>query len=511
MKINFIEYWLDTVTKSPERTSVICGSDRFTVSQVDGYAQKLSNEVSSIVNGINKPICVFAPKSIISITSDIAILYSGNCYLNLDIRSPKDRILQIINTIQPALIIVDDTSRKLLSESEIHIPILFVSLQKIINMPTGPESKKYKDLVDTDPMCIINTSGSTGIPKGVVLNHKSFIDFYEWALDEFKFNNNQIIGSLSPSVFDIYSYELCLLMGNGATMVLIPEGLSAFPSEIINLIKLERVNFIFWVPTIMVNIANLRTLDNQELNDLKMIWFAGEVFPTLQFNYWRRKLKNTTFVNLYGPIEITLDCTYFIVDRDIDDDESIPIGRACRNTNLLVLDEMMQPVNLSNHEGELYVRGTSLAMGYYNNPEMTQQSFIQNPLNKHYPEIVYRTGDLVMWNEKSELVFKGRRDSMIKHLGYRIELSEIEHAAVNKAKIVQNAFVTYRPQDKTIVMAYESPEEIDIATLRSALSLYIPKYMLPNQFVHFKSFPMNTNGKIDRLSLARQLSIPASL
>lgn len=516
MKINFIEYWLATIARSPKKTAVISGLDRFTFAQVDMYAKKLSNQISNIANSINRPVCVFASKSITSVVSDIAILYSGNCYLNLDVRSPKDRILQIINTICPALIIADEKNSKLLSEMKIEIPIFILSPEKFFNFQVNDVSEdntplRYQELIDSDPMCIINTSGSTGIPKGVVLNHKSFIDFYEWAQGEFKFDNNQIIGSLSPAVFDIYSYELCLLMGNGATMVLIPEKLSAFPSEVVSLIKLERVSFIFWVPTIMVNIANLGALDREDLSDLKMIWFAGEVFPTLQFNYWRKKLINTIFVNLYGPIEITLDCTYFIVDRDIDNGESIPIGRACRNTDILVLDEMMQVIRTPNHEGELYVRGTSLAMGYYNNPEMTQKSFIQNPLNNSYPEIIYRTGDVVMWNERGELLYKGRRDSMVKHLGYRIELSEIEHAAVNRAKIVHNAYVTYRLQDKTIIMAYESPEEIDIAILRSSLSLYIPKYMLPSQFIHLKAFPMNLNGKIDRLKMAKELSIPTGL
>ena len=228
-----------------------------------------------------------------------------------------------------------------------------------------------RKLIDTDPLCIINTSGSTGTPKGVVLNHKSFIDFTEWALDVFNFLENEIIGSLSPLVFDIYSFELCLLMAKGNTIVVIPEQLSAFPASILQILEKHKVTFLFWVPTIMVNIANMDLLSTIKLPDLKTVWFAGEVFPTKQFNYWKKQLPNVLFANLYGPIEITLDCTYYIVDRDIKDEEPIPIGFPCRNTDVLILNESNKLVTEVDEEGELCVRGTSLAMGYYNNPEKT--------------------------------------------------------------------------------------------------------------------------------------------
>lgn len=516
MRINIIEYWLETVGSSPNGIAVIDGEKRVEFGQLDSFAKKIANKIVDITKVTNKPICVFAPKSVVSIASDIAILYSGNYYLNLDVRAPKDRIIEIIRKIGPSLLIVDSITRQLLKDSESYINCLLLEvsideMNEIGEDCIDSSNLPFLSLIDTDPMCIITTSGSTGIPKGVVLNHRSFIDYLEWAVGTFGFSSSDKIGSLAPIVFDHFSYELILMMSKGSSLLLIPEKVAGFPSELLQIIKDEAVTYIFWVPTIMVNISNLNLLESIKLPALRTIWFAGEIFPTKHYNYWKKNITQASFTNLYGPTEITVDCTYYTVDREIDDNEPIPIGHACRNTDILVLSEDMKTITVPYQEGELCVRGTSLSMGYYNDPEMTSKSFIQNPLNQHYPEIIYRTGDFVAWDDRGELIFKGRRDTMIKHSGYRIELSEIEHAAVNKAKIVQNAFVTYRPQDKTIVMAYESPEEIDIATLRSALSLYIPKYMLPNQFVHFKSFPMNTNGKIDRLSLARQLSIPVSL
>ena len=204
----------------------------------------------------------------------------------------------------------------------------------------------------------------------------------------------------------------------------------------------------------MVNIANMRLLEQLPLPDLKMVWFAGEVFPTKQFNQWRALLPHARFVNLYGPIEITLDCTYYIVEREIKDEEPIPIGYACKNTDILILNNKNQLASIE-EEGELCVRGTSLAMGYYNNPEKTAEAFVQNPLNKSYPEIIYRTGDIALINRRGEIIFKGRKDTLVKHSGYRIELGEIEHVIINTLKLVKNGCVIYEYAKKEIVFYYE--------------------------------------------------------
>jgi acyl-coenzyme A synthetase/AMP-(fatty) acid ligase len=200
---------------------------------------------------------------------------------------------------------------------------------------------------------------------------------------------------------------------------------------------------------------------------------------------------------LYGPIEITLDCTYFIVNREIPDDEPLPIGIPYKNTDVLILNENNEYVKFG-EEGELCVRGTSLAMGYYNDKEKTELAFVQNPLNKSYPELIYKTGDIVSINTFGEIEFKGRKDSLIKHSGYRIELGEIEHVLVNKLKLVNNACAVYDFQKKEIILFYEAEIEVLTAEFRKALVLIIPKYMIPSKFEMFKELPRNTNGKIDR-------------
>lgn len=503
---NVIEYFVETVKKCGDKIAVVEGEKKITFSSLDKKAQILGNQIVNLVNDVNKPIAVFLPKTIDSVISDMSITFSGNIYMNLDIKTPMERINNIISLIEPQLIITNSAYVKNLENLGLS--------QKILNIDTIDFEANIDDsdfllnrlstLIDTDPYCIINTSGSTGTPKGVVLNHKSFVDFTEWSIDTFKFTDDEIIGSLSPLVFDIYSYELCMLMSKGSTIVLIPDSLAAFPIKILEILEKEKTTFLFWVPTIMVNIANMSLLENIKLPSLRTIWFAGEVFPTKQFNYWKNNLRECLFANLYGPIEITLDCTYFIVDRDVPDNEPLPIGFACRNTDVLILDE--DRLVTKGEEGELCVRGTSLAMGYYNNPEKTALAFVQNPLNKSYPEIIYRTGDIVSVNKRDEIIFKGRKDSLIKHLGYRIELGEIEHVIVNTLKIAKNGCVVYNVNKKEITLFYEADKEISIVEFRKLLSNEIPKYMIPTVYIFMEELPRNTNGKIDRLLLKNKIN-----
>ena len=503
MITNLLDYLNNTVKKVPNNIAVIDGD--FTISFYDlaVKAKKLSSIIDTEINEIiRKPIAVFLDKHIDSFISDIGIMYSGNAYMNLDTKTPIQRIRNIIELIQPERIITNNKYFDKLVEVWPESKIINIDLIDFYNVDYSPSkvNSKLNKIIDTDPLCIINTSGSTGVPKGVVLNHRSFIDFTEWAKSTTTISETEIIGSLSPLVFDIYSFELCMMMSLGNTIVIVPEELSAFPVRILQLIQKENVSYIFWVPTIMVNIANMDLLSKVSLPHLKSVWFAGEVFPTMQFNYWRKSLVNAQFINLYGPIEITLDCTYYIVDRLLSDNEPIPIGIACKNTDVFILNNKDELCS-TNEEGELCVRGTSLAMGYYNNPEKTAIAFVQNPLNKAYPEIIYRTGDIALINEKNEIIFKGRKDSLIKHSGYRIELTEIEHVIINTLKLVKNGCAVYDHNKKRIIFFYESEVVISVADMRKVIAEVLPKYMIPNIFIQFEELPRNTNGKIDRFSL----------
>lgn len=500
MKINLLEYFNNTVEAYPQKTAVIDGERSINFEGLRSKACSLANKIIEERKDKNRPIGIFLDKSIESVYSDLGVLYSGNFYMNLDVKTPAERIHNILELVKPEIIISNSRFLKLI-ESVIPDSVGIINLDEPISESYDFEiiNSRLSTLIDTDPSCIINTSGSTGTPKGVVLNHRSFFDFTEWAIDTFHFDETMVMGSMSPIIFDIYSFELCMLMAKGATLVVLPAAMAAFPAKILEILEKRKVNFLFWVPTIMVNIANMDLLSSFKLSDLRTVWFAGEVFPTKQFNYWHKHLPDVTFANLYGPIEITLDCTYFIIDREIPDNEPLPIGRPCRNTDILVLDNDDKLVEKEGEEGELCVRGSSLAMGYYNNPSKTAAAFVQNPLNTSYPELIYRTGDIVSYNSLGEIMFHGRKDNIIKHQGYRTDLGEIEHVIINTLKLVKNGCVVYNTAKKEITLFYESEEEIPVRDFRLKIGKELPRYMTPTVYNRVDLLKRNTNGKIDRL------------
>ena len=508
MKVSLIELFEETVKKYPQKVAVIDKDREIVFSDLHRKSLQLASALMALGIGQNRPVGVFLDKSIESVYADLGILYAGDFYMNLDIKTPAERIRNILQLVEPAAII--STTRQIKSIEGI-IPstmkvILLDEAGGTADVDSADIIGRLSTIIDTDPSCIINTSGSTGTPKGVVLNHKSFFDFIDWAIDTFHFDDDLVMGSLSPIVFDIYSFELCMLMAKASTLVVLPAHLAAFPAKILEVLEQHKVNFLFWVPTIMVNIANMDLLSAFKLKSLRTVWFAGEVFPTKQYNYWHHHLPEVIFANLYGPIEITLDCTYYIINKEIPDEEPLPIGYPCRNTNILILDDEDYVVTEPGVEGELCVRGTSLAMGYYNNPEKTAAVFVQNPLNKAYPELIYRTGDIVCLNDEGLIVFKGRKDNIVKHMGYRTDLGEIEHVIINTLKLVKNGCIVYNQSDKQITLFYEAAEEIPVSEFRLQIGKVLPKYMIPTAFHHLEQLQRNANGKIDRLFYKKQVN-----
>lgn len=505
--IHIMHNFDNIVAAHPDRTAVFDGNKAITFKHIYNHIIHEATRISKRLEGkTGQIVAVFLPKSIDAVIAQLAILYSGNAYMNLDIKYPEQRLKAILEQVRPALLISENLSFHCIETNRVF------TLESDFQETFVHEEREYilalrEQCIDTDLLCIINTSGSTGIPKAVALTHRSFIDYIESVSAAGLVDDGEIVASLAPIVFDHYSFELCLLAVKGCTLILIPESYAAFPILMLELLERQRATFLFWVPTIMVNIANMDLLRQVSLPALKKIWFAGEVFPTAKFNYWRRHLPDALFVNLYGPTEITVDCVYHVVQRDLLDDEPIPIGKPLRNTSVFILDENNTLVTEEDKEGELCVRGSSLALGYYNNPEKTASVFVQNPLNSSYPEIIYRTGDIVIWNKYGELVFKGRKDTLIKHSGYRIELGEIEHIAVNTLKIVSNCCVLYDINTKRINMIYESDNPLSEKELRYKLSKVLPRYMVPTVYRHIPEMPRNANGKIDRQLLKKAIDI----
>jgi D-alanine--poly(phosphoribitol) ligase subunit 1 len=505
VQVNVMEYFEAYLAKADRtRIALVEGARSFTFGQVEEAAKRCATSLVGRMDATKELIAVFLPKCAETVFADLGIVYSGNIYTNLDVKSPGQRIQNILEHLKPSLVITSRSSCEILWS--LNVPeerILYIedATNSEVDFDSRTLWKRLGRIIDTDPLCIINTSGSTGTPKGVVLNHRSTIDFMDWCFGRFEFTGTERIGSLSPFYFDIYTLELNLCLAKGATLVIIPEQLAIFPTKLVEFLAQQNISFLFWVPSIMVTICNQGLLGQFDLSALKTVFFAGEVFPMKHLNNWRRALPGTMFVNLYGPIEITVDCTYFVLDREFDDDEGLPIGFPCSNTDILILNEENRPCDVE-ERGELCVRGSSLALGYWNDPEKTAKAFVQNPLNIRYPELIYRTGDLVYRNSRGELMFVGRLDFQIKHMGYRIELPEIEYQVLAIEQIA-NACVLYHKGKKEITLFYETKDEdLSPAVIRQKLSQIFPKYMLPTAFHQMKELPRNPNGKIDRSGLS---------
>ena len=316
--------------------------------------------------------------------------------------------------------------------------------------------------------------------------------------ETFNITEKDSFGNQAPFYFDNSILDIYTCIKTGASLYIVPKKLFFQPVPLLKYIRDNCISTIFWVPSALIVVSKLKAFRNVDLSGvLKRVMFCGEVMPNKQLNIWRRYLPNLTYVNLYGPTEITDACTYYIVDREFSDDEPLPIGIPMCNTDILILNDQDRLV-VGSEVGELCVRGTSLAMGYYNNPGKTSEASVQNPLNKSVPEIIYSTGDLVRYNERGEIIYLSRKDFQIKHLGHRIELGEIE-TAVSSLQGITLCCCLYDEDRQRIVLFIDSEFEKDY--IREKLVTMVPEYMIPGEVIYLKDMPLNANGKIDRVKL----------
>lgn len=502
MRINVLEYLIESALQYPDEIFVVSAESgrSYTFHETLFLALEYKKKILEVSSQKNRPIPVIASKSPESVIVFMAILSSQNIYCPIDSSSAFERIKKVIDNLDPELCFLDQVSSRLECQQ-----LVVGNFREVLpsELPSVDQlSKELTDAmfghIDTDPAYIIHTSGSTGVPKGVTICHRSIIDYIEWARLEYRHTTQDRILSQAPLHFDNSTLDIYLAMAVGAQLHFVPDSYYTFMSKLVEYMNTEGITSVFWVPSVLVNMANLKLLDKLPIKSLNKVLFAGEVMPVPQLNYWIRKLPTALFSNLYGPTEITVDCTFFTLNGEWPE-ESLPIGYPCRNSGILILNDKNEEVR-PNEIGELCVKGSSLALGYWNMPDRTRDVFVQNPLVKSYNELIYRTGDLVRRNEKGLIYFIGRKDSQIKHNGYRIELGEIE-IAMSTIPGVNQAVVLYFAEKKRIVALYLADELFSDSYFRESLSAKIPGYMIPQMYIHQQCFPLNANGKVDRLAL----------
>lgn len=494
---NVITYLEDAALNYPEKIGFCDETENCTFEEMNIRAKRIGTQIIQKLQGKrNKPIAVYMDKSVACLSVFFGVVYSGNFYVPLDVQSPVDRIEKIFTELEPEMIYTQEKYLKFVKSNWSQYMVVVESENAEIKEEWI--QKLLGKQLDVDPLYVLFTSGSTGIPKGVVVSHKSVIDYTEWLKDYFGFDEYTVFGNQTPFYFDMSVLDIYSTIKNASKLFIIPEGMFMFPREVISYLKTHMINTIFWVPSALIGIANAKVLNEFVNTNLKNILFAGEVMPNKQLNAWRRAMPGALFVNLYGPTEITVICCCYKVGREFQDEESLPIGFPCNNMEIILLnerDELCQGSEI----GEICVRGTGLAMGYYNSQIIGKNVFVQNPLNPCWSDLIYRTGDLAFYNEYEELIYVGRKDYQIKHNGYRIELGEIEQAA-SSVDGIERVCVLYDEELKKILL-FCMVKNIEEKFIYHELKRKIPKYMLPSQIICLEKFEFNSNGKIDKKKL----------
>lgn len=492
---NILEYFERTTEKYPEKIGFTDSEREASFSEVMGHAKAIGSSLAEY--GMHRPVVIVIDKSVNCIDAMLGAMYAGDFYIVIDVHSPLDRIENIVTVLDEPLIVTDLQSEELTKK----LGVEYFLYEKLLENEENEERlKSVRDtMCDMDTAYILFTSGSTGMPKGTVISHRALISYINWVTEEFEFDESTSFGSQTPlyfsmSVTDLYSTIKC-----GGTYHIIPKKYFSFPLNLIGFLNEHQVNTIYWVPTAISILSNWKAFDVAKPEYLKNVLFAGEVMPTKQLNYWIHTLDSEIrYANLFGPTETTDICTFYRVNREFADDESLPIGRPCDNCDVFIVNEQGR-LALDGEEGELFVRSTFMADGYYKNIEKTEEAFVQNPLQTAYPERVYRTGDIVKYNEKGELIYISRKDFQIKRRGYRIELGEIE-AGTNSVDKVKACACVYDKERDSLVLIYEGGIK-DPEIIREAVRKKVPPYMMPDRIVRVRQMPQNANGKIDRVKL----------
>lgn len=497
MKINVLEYLESAARQNPEKTAFADKEESITYADLQEQAQRIGSYIRRRGALKNRPVAVVIDRNIKSLILFLGVVYSGNFYVPVDHTMPVQRIGLILETLQPVLIL--SAAEGVEWEGKEIIPF-DKAIEKNADMDALAEVRMH--MLDTDPLYAMFTSGSTGVPKGVLINHRSVIDLVEQFGLTFAFPDEPVFGNQAPFDFDVSVKDIYNCLRQGGTLQVIPKQLFSFPGQLVPYLNERKVNVIIWAVSALRIVENFKTFAKCQPQSLRLIMFSGEVMPVKVLNYWMERLPEAQFVNLYGPTEITCNCSYYIVDRKFENGDNLPIGVAFRNEEVFLLNPETNALITADEAGvtgEICVRGTCLGLGYYNNPEKTAEAFVQNPLNPWYPERIYRTGDLGSYNENGELFFAARKDFQIKHMGHRIELGEIE-TAVNAMTFIDTACCVYDKAREKIVLCYQAAQPCEKEII-AQLSKSLPKFMWPNRYVHYERIPMNKNGKLDRAFL----------
>ena len=500
MIYNVLSYLRETAALYPDKTAFADEVQSITFAGLLRDANAIGSALIAASPRHNAPVAVLTDRSSDMIPAYMGAVASGNFYVPLDAQMPSARLQGILNALSPAAVL--HPRRLEAAAAAVTGDYTALTFEEAAACPIDEAAlaDRQSHVLDIDPVYAIFTSGSTGTPKGIVISHRSVIDFIEWFAAAGDFSYRDILGSQAPFFFDLSVKTIYTALKCGATAQIIPQKCFSFPLLLAEYLNRHKVTALAWATSAFHLAANSGMLEREAPKYLRIVLLGGEALQAKQLNRWRKVLPEVRYVNLYGPTEVTVDCTWYPIERDFLDSEPIPIGRACANKEVFLLDEHLKPVGLG-QLGEICVRGIGLANGYFGNWDKTRDAFVQDPRNPDYPDRIYRTGDLATVGEDGLFYFSSRSDNQIKHMGYRIELGEIESALSAIPGIADVVCLFDRASDRIhcVYTGERAPEALAKAA-RSALA----RYMLPNLYHPIGEMPLTPNGKIDRRHLEQE-------
>lgn len=480
---DFLEH---SAQKFPDKTAFVCGDKSITFKELDEYSSTLACEILKRLDNQNKkPILITLDKSINTIIAIYAVAKSGNFFTTIDNKNPAHRIEKIKEILEPKLIIKQDNF------NDFGIPSINES--RFLDFQTNKDILKITKakMLDTDLLYVLFTSGSTGVPKGVCTDHRSICEYMGVVRDYFGFDDTDILANHSNFYFVKATLEIFGSVLFGATVHILDGYTAFFGYDTFEYYEKHKITTLNLVPSVINFVAKSKILNDFKLPNLKRVLIGGEMPNAKMIRIWQENIKQAEFYNCFGPTEATSNPAFCKIDRNREYD-LIPAGKR-DNCELFLLSDENKMITEPFKNAEICMRGTALARGYYNDKEQSAKVFIQNPLNPHYREIIYKSGDMGYYNELGELICVGRADNQIKIAGNRVELGDIESAVLSLDEVKSCACIYTANR----VVCY-CCGDINEKALRQKLKNEIPKYMIPNEFIVLEKLPLNANGKIDR-------------
>ena len=498
---NILEYLERTAEKYPGRIAVEDDKEALTWKELADLSRRIGTAAGKrIASG--DPIVILAPKGPLTLAAMFGAVYGGGFYVNGEPALPPRRLKEIFRVLRPKLVLIRPEEIPLIRQAG------YTGDYCLLHEAAGEEpdlellERRRKDSCSEDILYGIFTSGSTGTPKGITVSHRAVIDFITHFTEIFGIDEKDRIGNQAPFDFDVSVKDIYSAVMTGAALVLIPRQLFSVPAALLDYLCEKKATVLIWAVSALTMISSLGGFKYRIPSDVRKVMFSGEVMPANQLACWQEALPEAEFVNLYGPTEITCNCTYYPVQKVPGEGEKLPIGKAFPGRRVFLLNEEGGEIREPEQAGEICVAGESLSLGYYHDPAETEKSFQERIFPDGRKERYYRTGDLGFLGKDGNLYFSGRKDFQIKFNGHRIELEEIERLLDQMQGIEKSCCVTDRR--KTCLAAFYMGKVMP-GEIRLWLKKRLPGYMVPRKIFQTEKLPLTKNGKTDRKALQKRL------